>query len=151
MCKLLLLICLTGLGFLMTACVSTYGNFTGASCSMAQQMADKTADQLILIFPPAQIRFNLEKHEDSFGHAFIQALRLRGYAISVIDPQASALRTIRNNGGYTQYPMKYVLDVVENGSFYRVTVWIGHQSLSQVFKPATDGKVYSAGAWVHKE
>jgi hypothetical protein len=130
----------------LAGCMTTYGNFTSASTSINQQMANDTANQLAMLYPPAQTRLNIKQSvSDSYGMALIQYLRLKGYAIDVVDQNKTQSRQMPG------LDFQYVLDVPAGSNFYRVTVFVGQQSLSQVYRPAQNGKVYAAGSWVRKE
>ena len=135
--------------FMLTGCMTTNGNLASAPASYDQQMANDTANQLAVLYPPAQTRLDIKQsisNTDNYGKALIQYLRLKGYAINVGD---------QNNKPDSLTPglnFQYLVDVVPDGSnYYRVTITIGQQTLSQVYRPAQNGKVYPAGSWVRKE
>lgn len=131
----------------LTGCMAmSYGNFASAPSSFNKGMANDTAKQLVLLYPPAHTRFNIKQTvTDEFGIALIQSLRLKGYAVHEKNlGQTQSAQSIGIDFGY-------VVDVPAGTNLYRVTVTIGQQSLSQVYRPAQDGKVYAAGSWVRKE
>jgi hypothetical protein len=131
----------------MTGCMITpYGNYASAQPNFNRAMAEDTTNQLVSLYPPAHTRFNIKQSiTDGFGTALIQSLRLKGYAIHEENQtQTQCSQAIGIDLGY-------LIDVPSGTNLYRVTVTIGQQSLSQVYRPAQDGKVYAAGSWVRKE
>jgi hypothetical protein len=132
------------IGIELAGCVTTIStNVANAPITMDQQMAKATAMQLKTLYPPAKTQLILSNPGDDYGAALERALRLQGYAVfSDNSDNASAAPT-------SAIPLQYNLDVV--GDFYRVTMQAGNQTLSCLFQPGTDGKLYAAGPWVRGE
>jgi hypothetical protein len=109
-------------------------------------MANDSASQLAMLYPPAQTQFNITQSiSDNYGRALIQYLRLKGYAINTGD---NSKKSSHQQG----IDFNYLIDVVpDGGNYYRVVLTIGQKSLSQVYRPAQNGKIYPAGSWVRKE
>ncbi|MES2538243.1 MAG: conjugal transfer protein TrbH [Pseudomonadota bacterium] len=127
---------------------SPYGNFIpGAAEAQHRKIAADTVTQLLAVYPPASTRFDLQHvTPDVFGGALVEALRTRGYALHEFQPAPAALVTTSAPG----LPLRYVLDQTADARLVRVTLLVGHQSLTRAYL-AQNGSMMPAGAWVRKE
>ena len=69
---------------ILTACThgAAPGNYTKISDSDAAKLADDSAQQMAVIYPPALTHVKIAQNSsDAYGTAFINALRQEGYAI----------------------------------------------------------------------
>ena len=159
------LMLLLGMGLVLTGCVNAgpYGYaITGnIPSSMAERLAQDTVAKMEAVYPPALTRLTLmHPATDPFGTALTEALRRKGYGLweahrdivrspSTRDEQHAYIEhpTVSHDEGL---PFRYVVDGPFDSRFYRVTVFVGTQSLSRAYH--MDAQVMAqAGAWVRKE
>lgn len=155
--SILLLLSLTG-----CATQSHYGNFVDNQPGLNQhQIATDTVDQLAELFPPAHTRFDLKQPTpDAFGMALIRVLRDRGYAVLELSPDASddqddqqktkPSTTRANASSQSGLPLRYVFDQFSGTNMYRVSIIVGHQSITRAYA-LENGTVVPAGFWARKE
>ncbi|MET1114429.1 MAG: conjugal transfer protein TrbH [Comamonas sp.] len=152
LCGALLAVCLAG-------CASTgpksLGNFSDAPAPVQQQLADAAAKQLIALYPPGKTRFALQQPmSDAFGQPLAAALRASGYALQ--DFQADAAASVAAGTPASSatpvagLPLGYVLDQAAGPGLYRISLVVGSQTLTRVYR-AHEGQLVPAGAWVRKE
>ncbi|CZO83228.1 MULTISPECIES: conjugal transfer protein TrbH [Legionella] len=124
----------------LSSCASMqYGNFTVASQSKDIYLAKDAALQLTHIYPPAQNTFYIsQKVSDGFGINLIHEMRNKGYGvIESVQPGQKA-------------NLFYVIDDVRKGSLYRVSLYVGSQTLSRVYVK-TKEQIAPASPWSYKE
>lgn len=116
-----------------------YGNFTVASQSKDIYLAKDATSQLIRIYPPAQNTFYIsQKVNDGFGINLIHEMRNKGYGvIEHIQPRQKA-------------NFFYVVDEIKPSHHYRVSLYIGSQTLSRIYVK-TKEKIAPTSPWSHKE
>ena len=151
-------------GLLLAGCVSPapYGYLVKGPVppQMPERLAQDTVTRMEALYPPAHTRLALtHPATDAYGVALIEALRRKGYGV-----MESRVTTRRNPStredmpGPIQpavsheagIPFRYVVDGPFEPRLYRITVFIGNQSLSRVYR--MDQQVLAqAGAWVRKE
>lgn len=133
-------LCVLLLAVLLSSCASMrYGNFTNASTAKDVYLAKDSVSQLTRVYPPAQNTFCIsQKICDGFGIHLIQAMRQKGYGV------------IENVHPKQKANFFYVVDEVEPGRLYRVSLYIGSQTLSRVYAD-TRGKFAPISPWSHKE
>ena len=150
----------------LAGCASTgsqsLGNFSEASAAVQQQLAEAAARQLVALHPPGNTRFALQQPTaDAFGEPLAAALRARGYALE--DFKAQASESVAGGEGATAaaaapvatahsagIPLGYVLDQAAGPGLHRISLVVGHQTLTRVYQ-AHEGQLVPAGAWVRKE
>ncbi len=153
-----------GLGLLLAGCISPspYGYLvTGTVPSqMPERLAQDTVTRMEALYPPAHTRLALtHPATDPYGLALIQALRRKGYG--VMESRVTTRRTPSTRDDrpgpvepvvHTEegIPFRYVVDGPFEPHLYRVTVFIGSQSLSRVYH-MDEQTMAQAGAWVRKE
>ena len=153
-----------GVGLLLAGCVgpSPYGYLVSVTVppQMPQRLAQDTVMRMEALYPPAHTHLALSHPAtDAYGVALIEALRRKGYGVmesrvttrmnpSTRDDMPVAVQpAVSHKGGL---PFGYVVDGPFEPRLYRVTVFIGSQSLSRVYR--MDQHVFAqAGAWVRKE
>lgn len=158
------------LALALGGCATTapYGNFAGSRAALDQtSLARDTARQLAALYPPARTRFALQHPtSDAFGTALVGQLRSAGYAVGEAGPgtvsgDAAAApasagvesgRAVRAEGTPTAeaLPLRYVLDHDAGTGLYRLTLWVGTQSLARAYQEQNHVLV-PAGYWVRKE
>jgi len=149
MARLLIALALTLAG---CAAKGPYGNFAGALPIDDHRMADDTAKQLAVLFPPASTRLKLDQPaSDAYGSALVEKLRKAGYAVAVrpeIVPIVgqSALKAWQAVPGTD---LHYVVDQLGGGK-YLVSVQVGGQTLSRAYQ-AANHRLAAAGYWARKE
>lgn len=124
----------------LSSCASMqYGNFTVASQSKDIYLAKDAASQLTHIYPPAQNIFYIsQKVSNGFGTNLIHEMRNKGYGvIENVQPRQNA-------------NLFYVVDEIRKGSLYRVSLYVGSQTLSRVYVK-TKEQITPASPWSHKE
>lgn len=132
----------------------SYGTFAGLSPERELFIASDVAAQLVALYPPAQVRLNLQHStEDAFGVALIAKLRGSGYAIAEYGgqkPAASdpALMT-RDQRADAGRALRYIVDR-PTPDLFRATVLIDDESLSRAYTEAR-GQFLPFGAWVRKQ
>ena len=125
---------------LLSSCTSMqYGNFTVASQSKDIYLAKDATSQLTRIYPPAQNTFYIsQKVNDGFGINLIHEMRNKGYGvIENIQPRQKA-------------NFFYVVDEMRPSYHYRVSLYIGSQTLSRIYV-RTKEKIAPTSPWSHKE
>lgn len=127
-----------------------YGSFTTAGTTAdGKKIADDTVKELVTLYPPAITRFHLQQAApDTFGTAFVGALRSRGYGLQ----EQGAIRPGRSGdaGKGTGRALSYVFDQPGGTDLYRGTLTIDGRILSRVYQ-SSDGGVAPAGAWTRTE
>jgi hypothetical protein len=146
-----------GLAACSTAPSPQYGNFSGNPPAYDQKIAADTIKQLLMLYPPAKTRFNIQQPTpDPFGTTLLRGLRSSGYELLEYRPpanqqsqQAKPTADLAGKPG-KEFDLRYVLDQHAGGNLYRVTVTIGNQSLTRPYMARNDTLV-PAGYWVRKE
>jgi len=153
-----------GIGLLLAGCISPapYGYLvTGAvPPQMPDQLAQDTVTRMEALYPPAHTRLAVtHPATDPYGVALIEALRQKGYGVMESHVTTGRnLSTREDMPGPTQpavthdegIPFHYVVDGPFEPHLYRLTVFIGSQSLSRVYR-MDEQMIAQAGAWVRKE
>lgn len=148
----------------LTGCVtsSPYGNFIeNTAAANDQKIADDVVKKLVMLYPPASTRFDLQHiTPDFFGSTLIESLRANGYAVLEFKPEPK-IGSVDNadNAGQVHtaelsspaLPLSYVMDQAKGSNLYRVSLVVNHgQSLARAYQ-LQEGTIYPAGYWVHKE
>ena len=140
----------------LSGCATTgqYGNFVPPTAAAdQQQLAREAVQQLAVLYPPAKTRLELQQATpDAFGQALVLTLRERGYALLEFDPaSAKAQATAASEpASPAALPLRYVLDQAGDSNLYRLTLLVGHQSITRPYL-VQDGSFAPAGYWVRKE
>lgn len=130
--------------FLLACCLEScarldYGNFTQASAGVFDLMAKDTAAQLSHVYPPAKNRFHIsQKINDPFGIRLIKILRQKGFGI------------VEKTNAPSEANFFYVVDEPVSHHLYRVSVYVGGQSLSRAYG-IQNGVLVPVSAWSHRE
>ncbi len=151
-----------GIGLVLAGCVSPspYGYLVKGTVlpQMPERLAQDTVTRMEALYPPAHTRLALtHPATDAYGVALIEALRRKGYGVmesrvntrmnpSTRDDMPVAVTPAVREG----QPFGYVVDGPFEPRLYRVTVFIGSQSLSRAYRMGQHGFA-QAGAWVRKE
>ena len=125
---------------LLSSCTTMrYGNFTAPSAGRNVYLAQDAVQQLTLIYPPAQNTFCInQKITDGFGQILVHEMRKKGYGvIENIQPRQRA-------------NFFYVVDEIEPGQLYRVSLYINNQALSR-FYASNKNQFAAVSVWSHKE
>lgn len=128
------------LTILLSSCASMrYGNFTHTSQSKDAYLAKDAVSQLTRVYPPARNTFCIsQKIRDAFGIKLIQEMRKKGYGVlENVQPRQKA-------------NFFYVVDEAKPGCLYRVSLYIGSETLSRMYAKS-NGKLTPASPWSHKE
>ena len=151
-------------GLLLAGCVSPapYGYLVTGPVppQMPDQLAQDTVTRMEALYPPAHTRLAVtHPATDAYGVALIEGLRRKGYGVmesrvttgrtpSTRDDRPAPVEPVVNQAA--GLPFRYVVDGPFEPRLYRITVFIGNQSLSRVYR--MDQQVIAqAGAWVRKE
>ncbi|KTD14366.1 conjugal transfer protein TrbH [Legionella israelensis] len=128
------------LTILLSSCASMrYGNFTETSQNKDIYLAKDAVSQLTRVYPPARNTFCIsQKVRDAFGIKLIQEMRKKGYGV------------VENIRPRQKANFFYVVDEAEIGRLYRVSLYIGQETLSRVYAK-TNGKLTPISPWSHKE
>ena len=131
---------------------SKYGNFLPpTSAAYNKTMAEDAVKQLLILYPPASTRFNLQQTTpDNFGITLVELMRAKGYALMEIKPELSAQRNSEAQNPSAGLSLRYVLDQVNSLNLYRVTLLVGNQSMTRAYL-VQDSTVHPAGLWSRKE
>lgn len=138
-----------------------YGNFVNPPVAVDQEpLAGEAARQLAALWPPARTRFALQHPTpDAFGAALVGELRTAGFAVLELGPEkasaaASEQISVESAQGLepspAALPLRYVLDHDADTGLYRLTLWVGTQSLTRPYR-AQDRTLIAAGYWVRKQ
>lgn len=153
-----------GVGFVLAGCLSSspYGYLVKGAVppQMPERLAQDTVTRMEALYPPAHTRLALtHPATDAYGAALIGALRRKGYGVmesrvntrmnpSTRDDMPVAVPpAVSHKEGQ---PFGYVVDGPFEPRLYRVTVFIGSQSLSRAYR-MDEQMITQAGAWVRKE
>lgn len=125
---------------LLSSCTTMrYGNFTAQAEGRNVYLAQDAVQQLIRIYPPAQNTFCLnQKVTDGYGRSLIQEMRKKGYGV------------IENVQQKQKANFFYVVDEIELGQLYRVSLYINSQALSRLYD-SNKNQLAPVSAWSHKE
>ena len=125
---------------LLSSCTSMrYGNFAHVPQSKEIYLAKDAVSQLTRVYPPAQNTFCIsQKVCDLFGIHLIQEMRKKGYGVN-------ENVWLRNKANFF-----YVIDETEPGRLYRVSLFIGSQSLSRAYAKR-GSRLTPVSPWSHKE
>lgn len=139
----------------LSGCVTTqsrYGNFLPpTSAAYNKTMAEDALKQLLILYPPASTRFDLQQTTpDTFGITLVESMRVKGYALMEIKPELPAQRNSEAQNPPTGLSLRYVLDQVNSLNLYRVTLLVGNQSMTRAYL-VQDSTVHPAGLWSRKE
>lgn len=138
----------------LSGCATTnqYGNFVKNPASIDQKLvANDAVQQLVMLYPPAKTRFDLQQPTpDSFGQAFVHALRTKGYSLLEFDPQAHIQTTAPFPNSGSNFPLRYIFDQASGMDVYRVTIIVGSQSITRPYVEHA-GATVPAGYWSRKE
>ena len=128
------------LGLLLSSCASMrYGNFTSVSQARDVYLAQDATSQLGRVYPPAQNTFCISQRvRDAFGINLVHQMRKKGYGV------------IENNCRKQKANFFYVVDAIKSSDLYRISLYIGSQTLSRVYTK-TNGKILPISVWTHKE
>ncbi len=149
---------------IVTGCVHTapYGVAVNGTVPppMLERLAQETVTRMEDLYPPAHTRLALSHPAtDAYGMALTSALRRKGYGVveqvesrvmpSTRDDMPSRIErpAVRHEEGL---PFRYIVDGPFEPRLYRITVFIGSQSLSRVYR-MEEQSMAQAGAWVRKE
>jgi len=139
----------------LSGCATTqsrYGNFLPpTSEAYNKTMAEDAVKQLLILYPPASTRFNLQQTTpDNFGITLVELMRAKGYALMEIKPELPAQRNSEAQNPSAGLSLRYVLDQVNSLNLYRVTLLVGNQSMTRAYL-VQDSTVHPAGLWSRKE
>ena len=139
----------------LSGCVTTqsrYGNFLPpTSAAYNKTMAEDALKQLLILYPPASTRFDLQQTTPAtFGITLVESMRANGYALMEIKPELPAQRNSEAQNPPTGLSLRYVLDQVNSLNLYRVTLLVGNQSMTRAYL-VQDSTVHPAGLWSRKE
>ena len=153
-----------GIGLLLAGCVSPspYGYLVNGAVppQMPERLAQDTVTRMEALYPPAHTRLALtHPATDPYGLALIEALRRKGYGVmeyrvhtrmnpSTRDDMPGAVQPVVSHK--EGLPFGYVVDGPFESRLYRVTIFIGSQSLSRAYL-MDEQAIAQAGAWVRKE
>ena len=158
------------LALALGGCATTapYGNYLEPRAALDQTSLSRDAvRQLAALYPPARTRFALQHPtSDAFGTDLVGQLRSAGYAVGeagsgTVSGDAAAApagagvgsgRAVRpeESPAAEALPLRYVLDHDAGTGLYRLTLWVGTQSLARAYQEQNHALV-PAGYWVRKE
>lgn len=125
---------------LLSSCTTMrYGNFTAPSEGRNISLAQDAVLQLTRIYPPTQNTFCLnQKVTDGFGMNLVHEMRKKGYGV------------IENVQPRQRANFFYVVDEIEPGQLYRVSLYINNQALSRLYE-SRKNQLATVSTWSHKE
>ena len=152
------------IGCLLAGCVSPapYGYLVKEAVPppLLERLAQDTVTRMEALYPPAHTRLALtHPATDPYGRALIETLRQKGYGVlesrvnvrttpsTRADMHTPIEPVVPHDEGI---PLRYVVDGPFEPHLYRLTVFIGNQSLSRVYR-LDQHVIAQAGAWVRKE
>jgi hypothetical protein len=127
-----------------------YGNFAGAD---SVELIQDAANALYAAYPPAKTRLVLlQPTEDAFGLSLVESLRGGGYAVAeYAPPEKGGVPVVGADAGLG---FGYVLDRLQDGDGMRVTLHVGDETLSRLYRiqgAEGDARYIPAGFWVRRE
>jgi len=139
----------------LSACATTqsrYGNFLPPTpAAYNKTMAEDAVKQLLILYPPASTRFDLQQTTpDTFGTTLVETMRVKGYALMETKPELPVQRNNEATNSPAGLSLRYILDQVDSLNLYRVTLLVGHQSMTRAYL-VQDSTVHPAGLWSRKE
>lgn len=151
-------------GYLLVGCISPapYGYLVQEAVppQMLERLAQDTVMRMEALYPPAHTRLAVtHPATDPYGRALIETLRQNGYGVlesrvnvrttssTRADMHTPIEPVVNTDEGI---PLRYVVDGPFEPRLYRLTVFIGNQSLSRVYR-VDEHVLAQAGAWVRKE
>jgi len=151
-------------GYLLVGCVSPapYGYLVQDAVPppLLERLAQDTVMRMEDLYPPAHTRLAVtHPATDAYGLALIETLRQKGYG--VLESRVTTRTTLTTRADRPTpgepvvnqdagIPLRYVVDGPFEPHLYRLTVFIGNQSLSRVYR-LDQYVIAQAGAWVRKE
>ncbi len=153
------------IGLVLAGCVNAgpygYAVTGNISPSMLERLAQDTVAKMEAVYPPALTRLTLmHPATDPFGIALTETLRRKGYGVRETRGDTAAIPSTREEQlARIEHPIvthdeglpfRYVVDGPFEQRLYRVTVFIGNQSLSRAYR-MDEQAMAQAGAWVRKE
>ncbi len=157
--------CLVLLALALSSCATTssqYGNFVESAVLDQEVLATDAAQQLATLHAPARTRLELRQPAtDPFGQALVRTLRNKGFALLELAPTKTSAQAVAAASAAAQagesatsvpsqvLPLRYLLDQAGDSTLYRLTLWVGQQSITRPYL-AQDG-TSPAGYWVRKE
>jgi hypothetical protein len=157
--KLMMLTLLLGLA----ACASSYGNYGKNSDVNNAKMAEDSANELALLYPPAFTHFTLSQTvDDAYGTELVKKLRVKGYAVEegsgfdLSSNIATFSHTFKNvdlsspvAAASSSNSIGYIVDPIGD-DLHRVEISIGSKTLSRVYRLSSN-LIIPAGSWSLKE
>lgn len=151
-------------GCLLVGCVgpAPYGYLVQEAVppQMLERLAQDTVTRMEALYQPAHTRLAVtHPATDPYGRALIETLRQKGYGVlesrvttrttpsTRADMHTPIESVVNQDEGL---PLRYVVDGPFEPHLYRLTVFIGNQSLSRVYR-LDQSVIAQAGAWVRKE
>lgn len=153
------------IGVMLAGCVTAgpYGYAINGKIPpyMSERLAHDTVAKMETVYPPALTRLRLmHPATDPFGIALTETLRRKGYGVRETRVHTAAIPSTREeqqarieHPAVSQdegLPFRYVVDGPFEQRLYRVTVFIGNQSLSRAYLMDEQAMAH-AGAWARKE
>ena len=152
------------IGLVLAGCIrpGPYGYIVNGTVPshLLERLAQETVTRMEALYPPAHTRLALtHPATDPYGVALTNELRRKGYGLMEYrertrrtlttreDMQRPVEPVVSNEAGV---PFRYVVDGPVEPLLYRVTVFVGSQSLSRVYR-MDEQAMAQAGAWVRKE
>jgi len=128
----------------LSGCASPYGNYASLPEATNVQMADESAHELALLYPPASTHLSISQMaRDAYGMELVKQLREAGYGMQ------DAGSVTHSADDTAPLPVSYTVDHLGD-ELARITVNVGSQSLSRVYNTAND-TITAAGSWTRKE
>ncbi len=128
-----------------------FGNFAKA---VSAEGAQDAMSALTANYPPAKTRLALvQETEDLFGSALLETMRANGYAVAEhTGPSRSDkyLPAVEKPDGL---PFAYVLDRIGKGDELRVSLHVGAETLSRMYRVQRSGDTFQyipQGFWSRK-
>lgn len=125
--------------------------------ALAREIAADSVRQIESSYPAASTRLQLHQPAtDTYGAVLKDTLRLRGYAVQEGSQQphaadASHPKAVPASHAETRtVPLAYLIDLVPQPKLYRVTLYLGGQTVTRGYIAQGD-KLHPASVWVRRE
>jgi type IV secretion system protein TrbH len=139
--------CLVGCVTLRQHEQERYGNLVGETgpAILTSTLSNDAVKQLMAFYPPSNTGFYvLQPTPDQFGISLLTGLRAQGYQVleshSVSDARAAP-----------GLKLGYLVDVPLGADVYRVTLYVGPESISRAYVLTAAGGVSPAGPWSRRQ
>lgn len=117
---------------------------TGPS-ALSATLAGDTVAEIMALYPPTNTGFHLAlAPTDEYGRGLVAGLRAQGYQVV----EAGQASDTHQPAGLH---LGYLVDIPAGAEVYRVTAFIGPESINRAYVPTAAGAIAPAGPWSRRQ